>query len=86
MFGFASSSSTPLTVQILAKNVLGLLTVLGVGVVYPGQTSWAPTSSGLFLQGLGALLTNTTSIAFRFAPVNGSWTIDDAYVDPFLCK
>jgi hypothetical protein len=86
VFGFASSSSTALSVQILAKNVLGLLTVLNVGIVYPGQTSWAPTSSALFLQSLGALLTNTTSIAFRFAPVNGSWTVDDAYVDPFLCK
>ena len=86
VFGFSSTSRTALSVQILAKNVLGLLTVLGVGVVYPGQTSWSPTSSGLFLQGLGALLTNTTQIAFRFAPVNGDWTIDDTYVDPFLCK
>ncbi len=86
LFGFASSSSTALSVQILAKNIFGVLTVLNVGIVYPGQMSWAPTSSALFLQSLGALLTNTTSIAFRFAPVNGSWTIDDTYVDPFLCK
>jgi hypothetical protein len=86
LFGFASSSRTALGVQILAKNALGLLTVLGVGIVYPGQTSWAPTSSALFLQSLGAALTNTTSIAFRFTPLNGSWTIDDTYVDPFLCK
>ena len=86
LYGFASSSSTALSVQILAKNIFGLLTVLNVGVVYPGQTSWAPTSSALFLQSLGALLTNTTNIAFRFTPVNGSWTIDDTYVDPFLCK
>jgi len=86
LFGFASSSSTALSVEVLAKNVFGVLTVLNVGIVYPGQTSWAPTSSALFLQSLGALLTNTTSIAFRFAPVNGSWTIDDTYVDPFLCK
>jgi hypothetical protein len=85
-FGFASSSATPLTVQVLSKNLFGVLTVLGVGIVYPGHTTWAPTSSGLFLQSLGALITNTTSVAFRFAPVNGAWTIDDAYVDPFLCK
>ena len=86
LFGFASTTSSALSVQILAKNIFGVLTVLNVGIVYPGQTSWAPTSSALFLQSLGALLTNTTSIAFRFAPVNGSWTIDDTYVDPFLCK
>jgi hypothetical protein len=86
MFGFASSSTAPLTVQVLTKNLFGVLTLLGVGVVYPGHTTWSPTSSGLFLQSLGALLTNTTNIAFRFAPVNGSWTIDDTYVDPFLCK
>jgi hypothetical protein len=86
VFGFSSSRSTALSVQILAKNIFGLLTVLNVGIVYPGQTSWAPTNTGLFLQSLGALLTNTTQIAFRFAPVNGSWTIDDTYVDPFLSR
>jgi hypothetical protein len=86
VFGFSSTTSTPLTVQIYAKNIFGLLTLLGVGVVYPGQTSWAPTTTGLFLQGLGALLTNTTQVAFRFAPLYGSWTIDDTYVDPFLSQ
>ena len=86
VYGFSSTTNTALSVQILAKNIFGLLTVLNVGIVYPGQTSWAPTSSALFLQSLGALLTNTTSIAFRFAPVNGSWTIDDTYVDPFLSE
>jgi hypothetical protein len=86
LYGFSSSQNTALTVQILAKNVFGLLTVLGVGVVYPGQTTWQPTNSALFLQSLGALLTNTTQIAFRIAPVNGSWTIDDTYVDPLLSQ
>ncbi len=86
VFGFSSTTNTALTVQVLAKNVFGLLTVLGIGIVYPGQTSWSPTSSALFLQSLGALLTNTTSIAFRFAPLNGNWTIDDTYVDPFLSQ
>jgi hypothetical protein len=86
VFGFSSTTNTALSVQIMAKNIFGVLTVLNVGIVYPGQTSWAPTSSALFLQSLGALLTNTTSIAFRFAPVNGSWTIDDTYVDPFLSQ
>jgi len=86
VFGFSSTTNTALSVQILAKNIFGLLTVLNVGIGYPGQTSWAPTSSALFLQSLGALLTNTTSIAFRFAPVNGSWTVDDTYVDPFLSQ
>lgn len=86
VYGFSSTTNTALSVQILAKNIFGLLTVLNIGIVYPGQTSWAPTSSALFLQSLGALLTNTTSIAFRFAPVNGSWTVDDTYVDPFLSQ
>jgi hypothetical protein len=86
LYGFSSSASTALTVQILARNALGLLTVLGVGIVYPGQTSWAPTNSALFLQSLGALLTNTTQVAFRIAPVSGSWTIDDTYVDPLLSQ
>jgi hypothetical protein len=86
LYGFSSSASTPLTVQILAKNLFGLLTVLGVGIVYPGQTSWAPTNSALFLQSLGALLTNTTQVAFRIAPIGGSWTIDDTYVDPLLSQ
>jgi hypothetical protein len=86
LYGFSSSANTALSVQILAKNALGLLTVLGVGIVYPGQTSWAPTNSALFLQSLGALLTNTTQVAFRIAPVNGSWTIDDTYVDPLLSQ
>jgi hypothetical protein len=86
VFGVSTTRTTALSVQILARNIFGLLTVLNVGIVYPGQTSWAPTSSALFLQSLGALLTNTTSIAFRFAPVNGSWTIDDTYVDPLLSE
>lgn len=86
VFGFSSSTDTALTVQILAKNAFGVLTVLGVGIVYPGQTSWSPTNPALFPQSLGALLTNTTQVAFRFAPTNGSWTIDDTYVDPFLSQ
>jgi hypothetical protein len=86
LFGKSASSSTPLSVTVLTKNLLGTLTVLGVGVVYQGQTTWRPTPIGLFLQSLPALLTNTTTVSFRFAPVGGSWTIDDAYVDPFLSK
>lgn len=86
LYGFSSSANTALSVQILARNIFGVLTVLGVGVVYPGQTTWAPTNPALFLQSLGALVTNTTSVAFRFAPVNGSWTVDDTYVDPFLSQ
>jgi hypothetical protein len=86
VFGFSSTTNTALSVQIYAKNALGLLTLLGIGIVYPGQTTWAPTNTGLFLQSLGALLTNTTQVAFRFAPLNGSWTIDDTYVDPFLSR
>jgi hypothetical protein len=86
LFGLASSSSASLSVTVLSKNALGLLSVLGVGIVYPGQTKWQPTPVGLFLQSLPALLTNTTTVSFRFAPVGGSWTIDDAYVDPFLSK
>jgi hypothetical protein len=86
LYGFSSSATTALSVQILARNALGLLTVLGVGIVYPGQTSWAPTNAAIFLQSLGALLTNTTQVAFRIAPVNGSWTIDDTYVDPLLSQ
>lgn len=86
VYAVSTTRTTALSVQILAKNIFGLLTVLNIGIVYPGQTSWAPTSSALFLQSLGALLTNTTSIAFRFAPVNGSWTIDDTYVDPLLSQ
>jgi hypothetical protein len=86
LFGMSSSSSTPLSVTVLTKNLLGTLSVLGVGVVYQGQTTWRPTPVGLFLQSLPALLTNTTMVSFRFAPVGGSWTIDDSYVDPFLSK
>jgi hypothetical protein len=86
VFGYSSTRTTALSVQILAKNIFGLLTVLNLGIVYPGQTSWAPTSAALFLQSLGALLTNTTSIAFRFAPIYGTWTIDDTYVDPLLSE
>ncbi len=86
LFGFSSSADTALSVQILARNIFGVLTVIGAGIVYPGQTSWAPTKAGLFLQSLGALVTNKTSVAFRIAPVNGSWTIDDTWVDPLLSQ
>lgn len=86
VFGFSSTASAALTVQIYGKNVFGALTLLGVGVVYPGQTTWSPTNAAVFLQSLGALLTDTTQVAFRFAPSNGSWTIDDTYVDPFLSQ
>ena len=86
LFGVSSSGNAGLSVQIYAKNLLGLLTLIGVGIYYPGQTSWAPTGTGIFLQGTTALLTNTTQVAFRIAPVNGSWTIDDTYVDPLLSQ
>lgn len=86
VFGFSSTANTALSVQVYTKNIFGLLTLLGVGIVYPGQTTWSPTSTGLFLQSTGALLSNTTQLAFRFAPLNGSWTIDDTYVDPLLSQ
>jgi hypothetical protein len=86
VFGFSNTTNTALGVQIYAKGLFGLLTLLGVGIVYPGQTSWSPTHSALFLQSLGGLLTNTSSIAFRFTPLNGNWTIDDTFVDPLLSR
>jgi hypothetical protein len=86
LFGMSSASNVPLQVTVLTRNLLGTVSVLGVGIVYQGQTKWAPTPVGLFLQSLPALLTNTTSVSFRFTPVGGTWTIDDAYVDPFLSK
>jgi hypothetical protein len=86
LFGFSSSTGAPLSVTVMTKNVLGIVSVLGVGIVYEGQPSWRPTPVGLFLQSLPALLTNTTTVSFRFASPTGSWTIDDAYVDPFLSK
>ncbi len=84
-FATSNGGSGTLRVQVIARNLLGVLTVLDGGTV-PASGDWRPTPPvGLLLSTLTAPL-GTKSVQFRFTPVSGSanWQIDDVYVDPWL--
>jgi hypothetical protein len=72
-----------LTVQIQVQTSLGLSVWLPV---LPGDlagSSWHPTASmPLLVNILPLSKSDRTPVRFRFAPLLGSWQIDDVYVDP----
>ena len=78
-----SSGILPLmSVEVITETSLGAQVSLPIGVVTP-RSSYGPTPTYIILANLLPLLPNNyTAVAFRFRAVTGTWTIDDAYVDP----
>ncbi len=71
-------------VDVLFENNLGLVSSLPIGVVLPSNT-WQPTLPMTVIANLLPLLPGErTPVAFRFTPLlNGDWSIDDVFVDPY---
>src|SRR4051794_17991386 len=79
------ASTSGLKVEALYPGLLGGTQVASLAVVR-GTAVWQPSpAEQLLLSNLLATLSlNRTTIAFRFAPVDGTgaWIIDDVYLDP----
>jgi hypothetical protein len=79
------ASTSGLKVEALYPGLLGGIQVARLAVVR-GTAVWQPSQAQqLLLTNLLATLSlNRTTIAFRFAPVDGTgaWAIDDVYLDP----
>ena len=74
-----------LSVQIQVQTSLGLSLWLPVLPGDLGGGSWHPTAQMPLIANILPLSTSDkTPVRFRFAPVLGSWQIDDVYVDPMM--
>ena len=72
-----------LTVQIQVKTSLGVSLWLPVLPGDLGGGSWHPTAQMPLIANILPLSSSDkTPVRFRFAPLLGSWQIDDVYVDP----
>jgi hypothetical protein len=83
----SGSASSTLKVEVLFTNLLGGSSRSTVATL-SGAREWQPTLPLPFLANLGALpllTSGTVSVSFRFSAQgdDGSWRIDDVYVDPF---
>jgi hypothetical protein len=80
------SSSSHLKVEALYPGLLGGTNVAVLGTI-TASSSWAPSAPmGLLVSNLlGTLSLDSTTIGFRFVPVDstGHWSIDDVYLDPY---
>jgi hypothetical protein len=87
---FVRNTGSPLsTLAVEARirtTVLGQTTqaTIPLGVVLGTTQSWQPSLPVVFELSANQLLGSTT-VDFRFAPLgaNGTWQVDDVYVDPF---
>ena len=79
------------TLRLLVSNSGATLGSLTVSAVVRGRTlpiatltagDWAPTAPLPVALNVLALA-SPQSVAFRFGAANGSWAIDDVYVDPY---
>jgi hypothetical protein len=71
-----------LQVDVVVKSLLGVLTVLDGGSV-TASTEWRPSPRiGMLLCNVTSLL-GTKAVSLRFRAVNGSFQVDDVYLDPW---
>jgi hypothetical protein len=82
-FRFVARKSVPTSATMAVAVVLADGTSVRVGVV-TGTSSWQPSPVMVVGANLLPLVTDgsSTQVRFRFAPVTGSWQVDDLYVDP----
>ena len=78
--------TSKLLVQAIYPGLLGGSQTANLGTITAGS-QWAPSPimALLVTNLLGTLSLNTTTISFRFVPVDatGAWSIDDVYLDPY---
>lgn len=85
-FAVAPGGSGSMRVDVLSRNLLGVLSVIDGGVVTAGSR-WQPTPA---LSLLGSNLSSAlwaTWVQVRFRPMgDASLAIDDVYVDPWVIR
>jgi hypothetical protein len=82
-FAKASSSVATLKVEVLFVDGNGDTQSLTIGSA-TGNSGWAPTAPMPIVANLLPLLPGSkTPVAFRLTATNGSWKVDDFYVDPY---
>jgi hypothetical protein len=86
LFAVAPGGSGSMRVDVLSRNLLGILSVIDGGVVTAGSR-WAPTEPlSLLGSNLGSALW-ATWVQLRFRPIGDtSLAIDDVYVDPWVIR
>ncbi len=86
LFAAAPGGSGSMRVDVLSRNLLGILSVIDGGVVSAGS-SWQPTRElPLLGSNLGSPLW-ATWVQLRFRPLgDASVAIDDVYVDPWVIR
>ncbi len=82
-FAKASSTLAALRVEVLFLDGNGDTQSLTIGTV-SGNNGWSPTVQMPIVANLLPLLPGgKTPVAFRLTAANGSWNVDDFYVDPY---
>ena len=86
LFARAPSGSGSMRVDVLSRNLLGLLSVIDGGVMTAGGR-WEPSQPlSLLGSNLGSALW-ATWVQLRFRPLgDSSLAIDDVYVDPWVIR
>ena len=86
LFAVAPGGSGSMRVDVISRNLLGILSVLDGGVVTAGS-SWQPSQPlSLLGSNLGSALW-ATWVQLRFRPSGDtSLAIDDVYVDPWVIR
>jgi hypothetical protein len=86
LFAMAPAGSGSMRVDVLSRNLLGILSVIDGGVVNAGSR-WQPTQPlSLLGSNLGSALW-ATWVQLRFRPIgDSSLAIDDVYVDPWVIR
>jgi len=71
-----------LEVDVVVKSLLGVLTLLDGGSV-TASSEWRPSPRiGMLVCNVTGLL-GTKAVSLRFRAVNGSFQVDDVYLDPW---
>lgn len=85
LFAHSSGANGPLQVQVVFHGLLGNLTgILNVGSLAPGSySSWQPTQRVSSMLAL-PLFTTSAQVVVTSNAAEGSWQVDDVYLDP--CK
>jgi hypothetical protein len=81
----AGSGQSAVRVEVVSRNLLGILSVIDGGVV-SGDSGWQPTPRVSLLGSNLASLLWTTSVQLRFRAVSNSSRLDDVYVDPWVIR
>jgi hypothetical protein len=77
-----SSTTSSLLVQVEVETIFGREVSLPVGIER-GNQNWEPSSSmRLVVNYLNIAPNSYTPVEFKFTARNGSWLVDDVYVDP----